>query len=351
MAALLRLASDVGRGVDLVRQELRDRLGGERALRIAAYRSYGTTRRVRVTGRVLRSEPFAPSAATASSWHNLLESYRRFETHVVPGARVAIEIGGALLHTSTDGEGYFDHEVSLDVPITPGVHAVALTLEEPRGDASVHATALVHVPAATARFGIVSDIDDTVIRTDATDLLRTVREVLLGNAHTRLPFAGVAELYHALRAGPGGACDNPLFYVSSGPWNLYELIEELFALRDIPRGPLLLRDWGFSGEGLPTRHAAHKRASIARIFDTYPSLPFVLVGDSGQEDPEIYASLMRDHPGRVLAAYIRDVHPEASRRDAVARLAVELARDGGTLVLTADSAAAAAHARERGWID
>src|SRR5205085_2787521 len=183
-----------------------------------------------------------------------------------------------------------------------GVHEVRVTLLEPHEEQPVTAIVRVHVPADTARFGVVSDIDDTVIQTDATDVVRMARAVLLGNAHTRLPFPGVVDLYRALRDGPGGACDNPLFYVSSSPWNLYELLEETFALRGVPPGPLLLRDWGLSSSGLPTRHAGHKRAAIARIFETYPTLPFILVGDSGQEDPEIYASLMRDHPHRVLAA-------------------------------------------------
>ncbi|AHG91185.1 Protein of unknown function DUF2183 [Gemmatirosa kalamazoonensis] len=350
---LLRIAESVEDGVDLVRHEIRDRLGGKRSLRVVAYRSYGTPRRVRVVGRVLRDEAVAPSVEGASSWRNLVDTYRRFETDEVPGARVAVDVGGVRVEASADREGYFERDIDLPNPVAPGVHEARVTLLEPRGDAPVTTIARVHIPAATARFGIVSDIDDTVIRTDATDIVRMIRAVLLGNAHTRLPFPGVAELYRALRAGPGGACDNPLFYVSSSPWNLYDVLDELFALRDIPPGPVLLRDWGFDAEGggLPTRHAGHKRAAIARIFETFPALPFILVGDSGQEDPEIYASLMRDHPRRVLAAYIRDVHPEASRRDAITRLATELAAEGGTLVLTPDTAAAALHARQHGWTD
>jgi phosphatidate phosphatase APP1 len=347
---LLRVAESVEDGVDLVRYGIRGRLGGKRALRVAAYRTFGTPRRVRVAGRVLRDEGLAPSVADASAWRNLVDAYRRFETDEVPGARVAIAFRGVRVEASADREGYFEHEIDLPNPVSPGVHDARVTLLEPHADAPVAATARVHVPAETARFGVVSDIDDTVIRTDVTDVVRMVRAVLLGNAHTRLPFPGVADLYRALRAGPGGACDNPLFYVSSSPWNLYDLLEELFALRDIPPGPLLLRDWGLGGE-VPTQHAGHKRAAIARIFETYAALPFILVGDSGQQDPEIYAALMREHPHRVLAAYIRDVHPEASRRDAIRRLAAELAKEGGTLVLTPDTAAAALHARQHGWTD
>ncbi len=351
LASLLRAAASVEGGVDALRYGLRGRLGGERTPRIAAYRTYGTVDRLHVIGRVLRDAPLPPASADASAWRNMVDTYRRFETDEVPGARVRMAAHGVVAQTSANGEGYFEDTLALAAPTTPGVHDVRLTLLAPAAEPPASAVAHVHVPAATARFGIVSDIDDTVIRTDVVDLVRLARSVLMGNARTRLPFPGVADLYQALRAGPGGACDNPLFYVSSSPWNLYELLEEVFALHSIPAGPLLLRDWGLDGGALPTRHASHKRAAIGRIFETYPALPFIFVGDSGQEDPEIYAALMREHPGRVLAAYIRDVNPAESRRGAIAKLAAELAAEGATLVLAPDTAAAARHARERGWTD
>jgi phosphatidate phosphatase APP1 len=188
-----------------------------------------------------------------------------------------------------------------------------------------------------------------VIRTDVKQLASMARSVLLGNAHTRLPFPGVAAFYRALRDGPDGRSANPLFYVSSSPWNLYELLDELFTLRGIPAGPFLLRDWGLGSSG-SGGHAEHKGALIRGILDAYPRLPFVLVGDSGQEDPEIYAALIRQFPGRVLAAYIRSVDPSPSRVAALRTLAAELAREGATLVVADDTLAAARHAAEKGWI-
>jgi phosphatidate phosphatase APP1 len=252
---------------------------------------------------------------------------------------------------SADREGYFDVVVDLESPADPGDHVADVELLEPRGDEPVTARAAVLVPAATARYGVVSDIDDTVIRTDVKEFVRMARSVLLGNAHTRLPFPGVAAFYRALRDGPDGRSTNPLFYVSSSPWNLYELLEEMFTLRGIPAGPLMLRDWGLSSrEGLPTQHSGHKLAAIRRLFDTYPTLSFVLIGDSGQEDPEIYASIIRQYPERVLAAYIRSVDRAPERLAALATLAKELADEGATLVVADDTLAAARHAAEKGWI-
>src|SRR5690606_438380 len=107
------------------------------------------------------------------------------------------------------------------------------------------------------------------------------RGVLFGNVHTRIPFAGVGAFYRALHTGGGRM--NPLFYVSSSPWNLYDVLSEFLHLHEIPAGPMELRDWGLAGdEILPVGHRAHKRVAIDHILARYPELPFILVGDSGQ---------------------------------------------------------------------
>ena len=113
-------------------------------------------------------------------------------------------------------------------------------------------------------------------------------------------------------------------------------------------GPLLLRDWDLGK--LNERHASHKAVVIREIFDTYPELPFLLVGDSGQEDPEIYTELVRERPGRIKAVYIRNVSANPERSDRIRALAQEVADAGSTLVLADDTLAVARHAALHGWI-
>jgi phosphatidate phosphatase APP1 len=190
-----------------------------------------------------------------------------------------------------------------------------------------------------------------VIRTEATRLLRMLKRTLLENARTRLPFAGVASFYSALHAGPTEHAGNPIFYVSSSPWNLYPLLTEFLEHQSIPAGPLVLRDWGLSGDAaLPTRHGAHKLGAIRQILDCYPSLPFILIGDSGQEDPEIYRDVVHQYGARILAVYIRDVTPHASRRTAIGELSEEVRGAGSELLLSDDTLASTMHAAARGWV-
>jgi phosphatidate phosphatase APP1 len=342
--------------VDRARERVAEAFPPDRAdVRIQPYRGYGTPERLYLLGRVLRGSVPAAAGERDHALLNLANMIQRFESDEIPGARVTARLGGREWEAVTDEEGYFELWMEPDEPPAAGTLWHDVPLELPgrvTGEGRpVHATGLVLVPPPGSRFGVISDIDDTVVRTGATAPLRMARTVFLGNARTRSPFPGVAAFYRALQHGAGRADFNPLFYVSSSPWNLYDLLTEFLELRKIPLGPLMLRDWGVSeGEVLPTGHAGHKLEAIRRILDLYPALPFILLGDSGQEDPEIYHRVVHDYPSRILAVYIRSVHPRAERADAVRALAEEVAHAGSTLLLTDDTVAAAEHAAAQGWI-
>jgi phosphatidate phosphatase APP1 len=336
-----RTAGALGRAID------RD------AIQIVGYRGFGTTERALVLGRVLQDEGVRAPQATQSRWRNLIASLRRIESDPLPFARVRAKLPATreavTAELVADDEGFIRHWLPAAEPLTPpGWHTVALDLADPPNGQPVRTTAQVLTPAPTATFGVVSDMDDTVLQSEMTSFLRAARMVLLENALTRLPFPGVAAFYRALDRGATGAEANPMFYVSSSPWNLYDVIDGFLEAQRIPTGPLLLRDWDFGK--LNERHARHKGVVIREIFDTYPELPFLLVGDSGQEDPEIYTELVRERPGRVKAVYIRNVSANPERSERIRALAREVDEAGSTLVLADDTLAVARHAAMHGWI-
>ena len=322
------------------------------AYHVVGYRGYASASRVLVLARVLQDEGIASPKQEQSRWSNLLATLKRIESDPLPFARIRVTIGGVSQDVVADEEGFVREWIPLAEPLTPaGWHDVGLELlEAPRADriSAPVIRAPVLVPPSSARFGVVSDIDDTVIQSDVSNFLRAARIVLMENALTRLPFPGVAAFYRALAEGASGGEHNPVFYVSSSPWNIHDVIEGFLAAQKIPVGPLLLRDWD-----LQLRlhdHHAHKMKAIREIFDAYPSLPFVLVGDSTQEDPEIYSAIVREYPARVLAVYIRSVSPRPERVSRIQELATEVRTAGSVLVLADDTLAAARNAVEKGFI-
>jgi phosphatidate phosphatase APP1 len=359
-----RLLTRLAREIDVQTGPLRVRAGvrigelfparGPRAPRIATYRGYAHGADAFVSGRVLADAGHRPADPDDPWWRNLAGTLRRMESDELPGARVRIRLGGAEHVAITDREGYFRAWLRLPSPLPADAiwHDAVLELVTDSTEPPATATAHVLAPPAGATFGVISDLDDTVIRTDATSLVRMLRATMLENAHTRLPFEGVAAFYRALHGGAGGEQRNPVFYVSSSPWNLYDLLVEFLELRGIPLGPVMLRDWGISSESvLPTSHGPHKRAHIAQILAFFPDLPFILIGDSGQEDPEIYRDIVAAHPERVRAIYIRNVSRNPLRRTAMEKLAEEVRTSGSTLVIAEDTYDAARHAADHGWID
>lgn len=288
-----------------------------RPLQIAAYRSYGTPRRLGVQARVLVDRGLRESTGPAGAWENLAGIYRRFHSWEVPGARVRARFGEIEQEFIADEEGYVEGWLDLgETEAHRGWNEVELTVTEPTRDEEVRATAAVMVPDRSAEFGIVSDLDDTVIATNVTKRLAMLQSVLLHNAHSRLPWEGVADLYESLCRGSDGERNNPIFYVSGGPWNLYDIYDDFLRLQKVPHGPIELSDFGFTTEVfIHPKHEEHKSARIAEILETYPELQFVLIGDSGEKDAPIYVDLAKSHPGRVRMIYIRDVTPLASRSE------------------------------------
>ena len=322
---------------------------------IAGYASYGGSQRILVRGRAMENEGVTPAGDRDSIWQNLVNSYRRIEADPLAHAVVRVTVAGATAEITADDEGFFSQWVELPEPVSApdGWVPIGLELISPTSGASTvtaQSSALLAPPSA--RFITISDMDDTVLQSHVTSIVQALRTVILGNARTRLPFPGVAAFYRALHAGVGGNEQNPIFYVSSSPWNLYDLLIDFLDHQGIPEGPLTLRDWDLDRSALGSgRLHNFKDAAIRDIMATYPHLPVILIGDSSQQDPEIYRNVVREFPERVLAIYIRDVKRTAERRAAIASLVTEVAAAKSVLVLAEDTLAAARHAAERGYID
>lgn len=350
--ALGRLTGEVEERLGGTAAALRRRFSGDRPLAVLPYRGYGTGERVYVSGRVVEDPGLSRARPTDAWYSNLAAMYRRMQSSEVAGARVGIRLAGTEIEAVTDAEGYYRAWIEPAEPLdrTRAWHGAEIELRAPRragqGEASLAQQVLV--PPAAAAFGVISDMDDTVLQSNVASFLRAARLVLLENAHTRMPFHGVAAFYRALQAGTRLTGPNPIFYVSKSPWNLYDVIVQFLERQEIPLGPVLLRDWDL----VPERATkGFKMREIEQIFATYPGLPFILIGDTTQKDPEIYREVMRAFPGRVLAVYIRNVAASAARSLAVKKLSEEAGADGVALILAEDTQAMAAHAAGQGWID
>jgi phosphatidate phosphatase APP1 len=327
------------------------RAQGEGGVVIEPYRGYGSRSEIFMIGRVFRQSAPEREAEPDDLAAHLRDIGRRIRRRKVARADLSVRFSGTESRVRTDKDGYFRvHLTPSDPPdADQDWHPVELELE---AEPPVVARGLVFIPPASCRFVVVSDIDDTVMYTGVANKLAMLWRLFVADAGSRVAFPGVAALYRAFHTGVGGEERNPILYVSRAPWGIYDVLTTFFRANAIPVGPVLfLREWGLSWrKPWPRRARDHKRDLIERMLALYPHLPFVLIGDSGQHDPEVYARIVENHPGRVAAVYIRDVSRSADRSREVCDLAAVVAKDGTRLLLAADSTAIATHAAESGYI-
>lgn len=323
------------------RRGVKLRFGWLAPLRIVLYGGYGDASRVQVRGRVLEERPGAEPRIGDRRLSNFLRAWEQFESDEVPGVHVRLEVGGAEKDLVTDGDGYFSAQITLPEPAPPGwLPLTARVLEAPYAAHCLpSARGEVLLPSGQARFGVISDIDDTILRTNVTNKLEMVYLTMLGNALTRRSFDGTHELYRGL-ALAGSA---PFFYVSKSVWNIFPLLEQFIREQGLPKGPLLLRQLRLFRSAAP----AHKPAAIAQLLGTYPALPFVLIGDSGEQDLEIYLEMARSHPGRIRTILIRNVS-SPPRSEALREFAARNAPPDCSALLFDDAEAAIRHCRHLG---
>lgn len=189
---------------------------------------------------------------------------------------------------------------------------------------------------------MISDIDDTIMETGITGNLRAIvrnwKRVMVQMPSERILVPGAREFYASLcgdrdsdelaseKSGPQ-APERPIFYVSSSPWNLFSYLVAFKRDRELPLGPIMLRDWGFNRSTLGTKgHGSHKLQAIRRILDHYTNLRFILVGDDTQRDLIAFAEIVASQPHRVAAVFIRSVsrQPESGEKQ-LARQTIESA--------------------------
>jgi phosphatidate phosphatase APP1 len=349
----LKAASSVAAFWDGARFQAKSRLGLVSPPILLPYRGYVANGRIRFGGRVIEDEGIVDAPVSRSRWTNLKRSFRRYETDEIPEGIIEWKALGLSGTTTSDAQGFFYVDmpigevpdgqawIPVDMVLVSAPHYEFKPLEE---------RTYGRVVSHNAAFGVISDIDDTIVETGARKLLRHWRTVAQNSAEGRVAFPGIGCFFQALASGRQGEETNPFFYVSSSPWNLYDLFDEFLELRGIPHGPMFLKDFGLTRtQWVSGSHSDHKLDAIKTILDAYPALDFVLVGDTGQSDAKIYAQAVSDHPGRIRTVFLRDVTPKGFR-GGVQKAIDEITRAGVPVVSGPTLNAAAEEAEKLGLV-
>ncbi|NRR90989.1 DUF2183 domain-containing protein [Winogradskyella undariae] len=325
-------------------------------LQIIAFQSYGTNCHFYARGRALEDESI--DLENQHIWHLIVNTWKRFETDEIKHVSLDLKLpNNKIIKVTTDENGYFIAEETLENLSELTNEEGWLSFELSYNDVTLKRTIQnknkfpgeLLIPSTKAEFGVASDIDDTILHTGVVSILkwRVIYNSIFKHAKNRIPLEGSAEFYHKLHRGVSGKNANPIFYVSHSPWNLYRYLELFLRQNDFPKGPILLRSFSNFLKRKPQDEKPQKQKEILNLLKTYPDLPFILIGDSGEHDPDIYIEIAEEFPDRILAIYLRSV----KHKKRMIRVKGLLENYKTTQVLMVESSEQAiAHAKKHGFI-
>jgi phosphatidate phosphatase APP1 len=219
---------------------------------------------------------------------------------------VTWRVGALEWSLRADDHGYWELATNQPLGLGPGWHSI-----ETVPSSSSEAGLLVPDPRNT--FGLISDIDDTVMVSHVLRTRKLLRNSLTLPAERRDAVEGMAALYRRLLAQNPAPESSPVFYVSSSPRQLTDTLRRFLRANDFPRGVLQLKEISTErGDSLRDKQT-YKLRHIETIIAAYPDVKFALMGDDGEADPEIYAKIQAKFPAQVVGIWIRRVHHLATR--------------------------------------
>ncbi|MCW4459672.1 App1 family protein [Microbacterium sp. MPKO10] len=256
------------------------------------YTGYGSTTWVRVLGRVLYTHRGREKEATSRT-----RGWRSFTSIPVVSSAVTIDIAGTRHEVVADRGGVIDAVISAEME--PGWQTIQMSAQ-----GSDPVTSDVYIVDPDTRVGVISDIDDTVMVTALPRPFVAAWNTFVLDEHARTPVPGMAVLLDRLSRMNGGC---PVIYLSTGAWNIAPAITRFLSRHLYPAGALLLTDWGPTHDRFFRSGREHKHESLRRLANEFPDIKWILVGDDGQHDEELYSAFASELPDNVSAVAIRQL--------------------------------------------
>ena len=276
---------------------------------VKVYKGYGHQHNLHLSGHVLKISSDPSTSYHSGILRNIFQLFKLFFVKAIAGAPVMLKWNDQEIRAVTETDGYFKLEWASETSVPAGFHEVRVDYLGTGGEVIASGKGEFFVPHIT-QLGIISDIDDTFLVSHSSTIFKRLWTLFSNNARSRRAFEGVREHYRLLeQAQTDDDTPNPLFYVSSSEWNLYDYLNEFLRIQKLPQGIFLLsqlKRWYQLVKTGKTKHEG-KFARVVRIMDAFPKQRFILLGDNSQKDPEIYRSIADHRPTRVFAVYIRNV--------------------------------------------
>lgn len=264
--------------------------------KIYVYTAFVTCSHLYVKGRILKNEPPISKhshGVLSSLFHTILRALSR----EVSNAKVTVSIGDIRYDITTDDEGYYEvFENIEDQIISSDTIQVDYLIKSHKVQTACNLNSL----QSDVPVGIISDIDDTAMVTGVKSFfkIRLLINTIFINPFRRKPIQNAGEAFHLLSKNVSGK--GPVIYLSNSPWNLYDYLKTFLQHNNFPSGIILLRDMGWNALKKKSIVEMNKFVELERILVAFSETNFILIGDTGEYDFDIYTTIANKYPDRIL---------------------------------------------------
>jgi phosphatidate phosphatase APP1 len=270
---------------------------------IEVYNAYGNEHQLVVHGRTLKKAKEKRVTKEDSGFLNLWNAIKFFHNDEIKNKKVFLTIDKRRYEAKSDDEGYFDFEIKIANKLNMGYKKIALQIEENRDINHAEATIL----SDDKMIGIISDIDDTVIVSEVTSKRKLLLNTFWKNYKQREVIPTMVKRFEKILSQNSPTTPSRLFFISGSPQHLFTSIEKFLEYNHFPRHVTILKQVHGDNSDPIFDQMRYKTAKIEELIALYPNMKWVMFGDSGERDKEVYESIQKKYPSNVKGYYIRDV--------------------------------------------
>ncbi len=271
---------------------------------IDLYNAYGNEHNLVLHGRTVKKENEEKEVNSQDSGYtNAWNALNFFHSDEIKNKKVFLTIDEERYETIGDDEGYFEFNITSVKALTMGYKNLDLQIE---GNVNLyHAKAMIIDDRKL--IGIISDVDDTVVVSDVTNKTELLINTFWKNYKQREVIPTMAERFKKILADNPPTAPSRLFFLSGSPEQLFTPIEKFLEYNNFPEHTIILKQIHGKNKDSLTDQIAYKTQKIEELIALYPNMEWIMFGDSGEKDADIYGAIKEKYPSKVKAYYIRNV--------------------------------------------
>jgi len=270
---------------------------------ILIYHAYGNAHQIVIQGRMEEKKTFSKAKEDDNWFQNIWRTVRQVKGDEIKNQTIFALIHGEKFKTKGDDEGYFEFNITTQKALKTGYEKIALYIEGNSNAIEREVTTIGSEPLV----GIVSDFDDTMIVSDVTNKIKLGYNTVFKNYKQRTAVPTMLERFQKIMAQNPKDAPSTLFILSGSPQQLFFAVEDFLAFHHFPKHILILKKAHGEHKDPLTDQFAYKTQKIERLIKLYPNMKWVMFGDSGEKDAEIYKFIKKKYPNKVISYRIRDV--------------------------------------------